>query len=54
MTEKKTRTYKRPVAPTGATEIDIKLISEDIHQPRKEFNKDTLKELTETVKLRGV
>jgi ParB family transcriptional regulator, chromosome partitioning protein len=54
MTEKKTRIHKRPVAPAGATEIDINLISEDIHQPRKEFNKDTLKELTETVKLRGV
>ncbi len=40
--------------PTGATEIDLDLIIEDIHQPRKEFNQDTLRELTETVKLRGV
>ena len=43
-----------PATPTGATEIDIDLIIEDIHQPRKEFNQDTLRELTETVKLRGV
>lgn len=54
MTEKKSSASKGLVAPAGATEIDINLISEDIHQPRKEFNKDTLKELTETVKLRGV
>jgi len=44
----------KPATPTGATEIDIDLIIEDIHQPRKEFNQDTLRELTETVKLRGV
>ncbi|MBL0011110.1 MAG: ParB/RepB/Spo0J family partition protein [Nitrosomonas sp.] len=43
-----------PITPTGATEIDLDLIIEDIHQPRKEFNQDTLRELTETVKLRGV
>jgi len=45
---------KDPAAPIGATEIDIGFIIEDIHQPRKEFNQDTLRELTETVKLRGV
>ncbi|MCW5608931.1 MAG: ParB/RepB/Spo0J family partition protein [Nitrosomonas sp.] len=44
----------KPATPTGATEIDVNLIIEDIHQPRKEFNQDTLRELTETVKLRGV
>jgi ParB family chromosome partitioning protein len=44
----------QPTIPTGATEIDVNLIIEDIHQPRKEFNQDTLRELTETVKLRGV
>ncbi|CAE6507955.1 Transcriptional repressor protein KorB [Nitrosomonas nitrosa] len=44
----------QPAIPTGATEIDVNLIIEDIHQPRKEFNQDTLRELTETVKLRGV
>ncbi|WP_090661414.1 ParB/RepB/Spo0J family partition protein [Nitrosomonas marina] len=44
----------KPATPTGATEIDIDLIIEDIHQPRKEFNQGTLRELTETVKLRGV
>lgn len=44
----------QPATPTGATEIEIDLIIEDIHQPRKEFNQDTLRELTETVKLRGV
>lgn len=54
MSEKKNVPSKRPPAPTGATEIDVTLISEDIHQPRKEFNKDTLRELTETIKLRGV
>ncbi|PTN11863.1 ParB/RepB/Spo0J family partition protein [Nitrosomonas aestuarii] len=54
MTEKKTATHKGLAAPAGATEIDINLIIEDIHQPRKEFNKETLRELTETVKLRGV
>jgi ParB family chromosome partitioning protein len=54
MTEKKKENKKGLVAPIGATEIDITLISEDIHQPRKEFNKETLRELTETVKLRGV
>ncbi len=43
-----------PAAPLGAAEIDIDLIIEDIHQPRKEFNQDTLRELTETVKSRGV
>lgn len=43
-----------PAAPMDAAEIDIDLIIEDIHQPRKEFNQDTLRELTETVKLRGV
>ena len=45
---------KGHIAPIGATEIDISLISEDIHQPRKEFNQETLRELTETIKLRGV
>jgi len=54
MTGKKKENKKGLVAPIGATEIDITLISEDIHQPRKEFNKETLRELTETVKLRGV
>ena len=54
MTEKKKENKKGLVAPIGATEIDITLISEDIHQPRKEFNKETLRELTETIKLRGV
>ena len=54
MLEKKNVTSKRSPSPTGPTEIDITLISEDIHQPRKEFNKDTLRELTETIKLRGV
>lgn len=54
MTEKKKENIKGLVAPIGATEIDITLISEDIHQPRKEFNQETLRELTETVKLRGV
>jgi len=60
MTEKKRETSIRavvpatPETPTGATEIDISLIIEDMHQPRKEFNKETLRELTETVKLRGV
>ena len=44
----------KPTTPIGATEIDINLIIEDVHQPRKEFNQDTLRELTETVKLRGV
>lgn len=43
-----------PAAPMDAAEIDIDLIIEDIHQPRKEFNQDTLRELTETVRLRGV
>lgn len=54
MTEKKKENIKGLVAPIGATEIDITLISEDIHQPRKEFNQETLRELTETIKLRGV
>src|SRR5690606_28905845 len=63
MTDKKRVSAKKTVitasrakqtTPTGATEIDIDLIIEDIHQPRKEFNQDTLRELTETVKLRGV
>jgi len=54
MTEKKRENKKGLVAPIGATEIDITLISEDIHQPRKEFNQETLRELTETIKLRGV
>jgi len=54
MIDKKRRTNKNHAAPQGATEIDINLISEDSNQPRKEFNKDTLRELTETVKLRGV
>jgi len=54
MTGKKKDNKKRLVAPIGATEIDITLISEDIHQPRKEFNQETLRELTETIKLRGV
>lgn len=44
---------KGQIAPIGATEIDISLISEDIYQPRKEFNQETLRELTETIKLRG-
>ncbi|SEN52701.1 ParB/RepB/Spo0J family partition protein [Nitrosomonas marina] len=43
-----------PATPMGATEIDLDLIVEDSNQPRKEFNQDTLRELTETVKLRGV
>ncbi|MXS79123.1 ParB/RepB/Spo0J family partition protein [Nitrosomonas sp. JL21] len=54
MTGKRKENKKGPVASIGATEIDIKLISEDIHQPRKEFNQETLQELTETIKLRGV
>ena len=54
MTEKKKENIKGLVTPIGATEIDITLISEDIHQPRKEFNQETLRELTETIKLRGV
>jgi ParB family transcriptional regulator, chromosome partitioning protein len=57
MTVKKRETNKRAAtsaAPAGAAEIDIHLIIEDADQPRKEFNKDTLRELTETVKLRGV
>ena len=54
MINKKSKTSKKQVALLGATEIDINLISEDSNQPRKEFNKDTLNELTETVKLRGV
>ncbi len=54
MITKKSKTSKKQVALLGATEIDINLISEDSNQPRKEFNKDTLNELTETVKLRGV
>ena len=54
MTERKKENKKGLVAPIGATEIDITLISEDIHQPRKEFNQETLRELTETIKLRGV
>lgn len=54
MTEKRTETGKRIASPIGAAEIDIDLIIEDIHQPRKEFNENTLRELTETVKLRGV
>jgi len=54
MTGKKKDNKKGLVAPIGATEIDITLISEDIHQPRKEFNQETLRELTETIKLRGV
>ncbi len=54
MTGNKKDNKKELVAPIGATEIDITLISEDIHQPRKEFNKETLRELTETIKLRGV
>ncbi|MBS0300003.1 MAG: ParB/RepB/Spo0J family partition protein [Proteobacteria bacterium] len=54
MTGRKKENKERLVAPIGATEIDITLISEDIHQPRKEFNQETLRELTETVKLRGV
>jgi len=54
MTEKKKENIKGLVAPIGATEIDITLISEDVHQPRKEFNQETLRELTETIKLRGV
>ncbi|PTQ77325.1 ParB family chromosome partitioning protein [Nitrosomonas oligotropha] len=54
MTERKKENKKGLAAPIGATEIDITLISEDIHQPRKEFNQETLRELTETIKLRGV
>ena len=54
MTEKKKENKNGLVAPIGATEIDITLISEDFNQPRKEFNKETLRELMETVKLRGV
>ena len=54
MTGKKKDNKKELVAPIGATEIDITLISEDFHQPRKEFNQETLRELTETIKLRGV
>ena len=54
MTGKKKENIKGLVAPIGATEIDITLISEDINQPRKEFNQETLRELTETIKLRGV
>ncbi len=54
MTGKRKENKKGSVAPIGATEIDIKLISEDLHQPRKEFNQETLQELTETIKLRGV
>lgn len=54
MTSRKNKPSKKQVALLGATEIDINLISEDSNQPRKEFNKDTLNELTETVKLRGV
>lgn len=56
MTMKVTKKDKKKghIAPIGATEIDISLISEDIHQPRKEFNQETLRELTETIKLRGV
>lgn len=54
MTERKKENIKGLVAPIGAAEIDITLISEDIHQPRKEFNQETLRELTETIKLRGV
>ncbi len=54
MTGRKKENKKGIVAPIGATEIDITLISEDIHQPRKEFNQETLRELTETIKLRGV
>ena len=40
--------------PYGATSIDINLIEEDNAQPRKEFNNQSLKELAETIKLRGV
>lgn len=54
MTGRKKENKKGLVAPIGATEIDITLISEDIHQPRKEFNQETLRELAETIKLRGV
>ncbi|MER0203180.1 MAG: ParB/RepB/Spo0J family partition protein [Nitrosomonas sp.] len=54
MTGRKKDNKKGLVAPIGATEIDITLISEDIHQPRKEFNQETLRELAETIKLRGV
>ena len=54
MTGKKKENKKGLVSPIGATEIDITLISEDTHQPRKEFNQETLRELTETIKLRGV
>ena len=42
------------VVPLDATEIDINLVVEDNQQPRKEFNQETLQELTETIKLRGV
>ncbi|SFL36948.1 chromosome partitioning protein, ParB family [Nitrosomonas aestuarii] len=45
---------EQSVVPEGATEIDINLVTEDNQQPRKEFNQETLQELTETIKLRGV
>ena len=43
-----------PNANTGAMEIDINLIDEDPNQPRTIFDDDTLLELAETIKDRGV
>lgn len=38
----------------GAKEIELDLIDEDPNQPRTEFDESTLKELANTIKLRGV
>lgn len=38
----------------GAEEIDLTLIDEDPNQPRTEFDESTLKELADTIRLRGV
>ena len=43
-----------PNSNTGAMELDINLIDEDPNQPRTIFDDDTLLELAETIKERGV
>lgn len=43
-----------PNANTGAMEIDINLIDEDPNQPRTIFNDESLQELADTIRERGV
>jgi ParB family transcriptional regulator, chromosome partitioning protein len=47
-----------PAAPEGGSgaplELELALIDEDPHQPRKQFDENSLAEMAETIRARGV